>query len=212
MRGTIRPRSPPSSFATPSPPFPFVARFRSTPALSSQRRTVLLSAPIRPAISETDDPRANIVTTSPRSRSPSGTGRPSSPSRRAQPGGPTGGRGGARDPEAPATKRGSMPPARSRIASRFVPRGRAPMPGGPRTCPAPRGRAQEAGPPRARAKAESVAAHGNPSRLEHAARIDMPLAWNLLRTSSAFLFFAVSHSRTSFLIEIQSRKTSGVPP
>ena len=54
-----------------------------------------------------------------------------------------------------------------------------------------RGRAQEAGPlPRAR-RPQSVAAHGNPSRLEHAARIDMPLAWNLLRTSS-LSFFAVS--------------------
>ena len=40
--------------------------------------------------------------------------------------------------------------------------------------------------PSSRANAESVAAHGNPSRLEHAARIDMPLAWNLLRTSSLY--------------------------
>lgn len=72
-----------------------------------------------------------------------------------------------------------------------------------------RGRAQEAGPllaregrerRRAREPLEARARRAH----RHAARVEP--AQDLL-----LVFFAVSHSRTSFLIEIQSRKTSGVP-
>lgn len=66
--------------------------------------------------------------------------------------------------------------------------------------PAPlRARAGAGGRP-PRAKAESVAAHGNPSKFElpNAAPIDMPLAWEPAQDLLLVVFFAVSHSRTSF--------------
>ena len=60
------------------------------------------------------------------------------------------------------------------------------MPGGLRTCRhRERGRAQEAGPLLAR-EAERRRAQEPLEALEHAARIDMPLAWNLLRASSLY--------------------------
>ena len=107
--------------AMSSAPFPFLGRSRSTPALSSQRYTVFLSAPIRSAISATDDPCANIIAAS--SRAESGRDLASSSSRRPS------FEAHSRTGRAPATPRrlatclGSMPPASSLRASRFVSRG-----------------------------------------------------------------------------------------
>lgn len=117
------PGSPRSSFAMPPASFLFLflGLSRSTPALSSQRYTVFLSAPTRPAISATDDPCANIIAAS--SRAESGRDRASSSSRR--PSLEAHRRTGAAPaiPRRLAAKRGSMPPASSLIASRFVSRG-----------------------------------------------------------------------------------------
>ena len=200
MRGIHSPRSPPSFLRRPSPPFPFVAQL---PLDAGLVQPAADGPPVRadPSgyLGGDGRPSREHRNSFPALALAVGTGRLSRRflrQRRSQPGVRHRRTGAALAiPRRPATKRGSMPPARAASPPASVPGVGLPCPAASHLQHRERGRAQE---PALLAREAERRRARNPSRLEHAARHRLPLRGTC--SDLLLVFFAVSRSRVSFLV------------